>query len=98
MGQLFPGEGEVESLKRELARLIVEEYIETVKDIRFLKKSEMRVFGKQYSGEDVYIKIRVEYWINTEDTFSKGLFFGYIDIQCRDNITIAERLPIYNSS
>ena len=58
MGQLFPGEDEVESLKRELARLIVEEYIETVKDIRFPKKSEMRVFGKQYSGEDVYIKIK----------------------------------------
>ncbi|NDL67908.1 hypothetical protein [Anaerotalea alkaliphila] len=60
MGQLFPDEDEVEALKRELSLLTVEEYIETVKDTRFPKRSEMRVFGKQYSGDDVYIKIRVE--------------------------------------
>jgi len=57
---LFPDEDEVEVLKRELAFLTVENYIETVKDTRFLHKSEMRVFGKKYSSEDVYIKIRVE--------------------------------------
>ena len=60
MAQLFPDEDEVEVLKRELAFLIVEEYIETVKDTSFHKRSEMRVFGRQYSNEDVYIKIRVE--------------------------------------
>lgn len=60
VSKLFPYEDEVDVLKRELASLTVEEYIETVKDIAFPKKSEMRVFGKQYSGEDVYIKIRVE--------------------------------------
>ncbi|WP_073272093.1 hypothetical protein [Alkalibacter saccharofermentans] len=60
MGQLFPDEDEVEALKRELSLLTVEEYIETVKDTRFPKRSDMRVFGKQYSGDDVYIKIRVE--------------------------------------
>lgn len=60
MGQLFPDEDEVEALKRELSLLAVEEYIETVKDTKFPKRSEMRVFGKQYSGDDVYIKIRVE--------------------------------------
>jgi len=60
MGKLFPDEDEVEALKRELSLLTVEEYIETVKDTTFPKRSEMRVFGKQYSGEDVYIKIRVE--------------------------------------
>ena len=33
----------------------------TVKDLRFPKRSEMRVFGKTYNfTEDVYIKIRVE--------------------------------------
>lgn len=37
----------------------VEDYIETVKDIKFVKRSEMRVFGKRYNA-DVYIKIRVE--------------------------------------
>jgi hypothetical protein len=60
MSQLFPDEDEVDALKRELTCLTVEEYIETVEDTRFPKKSEMRVFGKHYSGEDVYIKIRVE--------------------------------------
>ena len=60
IGELFPDEDEVEVLKRELSLLTVEEYIETVKDTRFLKRSEMRVFGKQYLGEDIYIKIRVE--------------------------------------
>lgn len=60
MATLFPNEDEVEVLKRELANLTVEDYLESVKDIRFPKKSELRVFGKKYSGEDVYIKIRVE--------------------------------------
>jgi hypothetical protein len=60
MSQLFPDEDEVEALKRELTCLTVEEYIETVKDTRFPKKSDMRVFGKLYSGQNVYIKIRVE--------------------------------------
>ena len=60
MSQLFPDEDEVEALKRELTYLTVEEYIETVQDLSFPKRSEMRVFGKKYSGKDVYIKIRVE--------------------------------------
>ena len=60
MSQLFPDEDEVAVLKKELTCLTLEEYIETVKDLRFTNKSEMRVFGKKYSGEDVYIKIRVE--------------------------------------
>ena len=35
--------------------------MQTVKDLRFPKKSEMREFGKVYNGNgDVYIKIRVE--------------------------------------
>ena len=47
--------------KRELLLLNVEDYIQTVKDIRFPKRSEMREFGKVYNGkDDVYIKIRVE--------------------------------------
>ena len=57
---LFPNEDEVTVLKRELATLTVHDYIETVKDIRFPKRPDMRVFGKEYSAEDVYIKIRVE--------------------------------------
>jgi hypothetical protein len=34
-----------------------QEYIETVKDTRHLTRSDMRVFGKKYSNEDVYIKL-----------------------------------------
>ncbi|MGI6225833.1 MAG: hypothetical protein ACOYJ1_06220 [Peptococcales bacterium] len=40
--------------------MTVKDYIETVKDTRFPKRSEMRVFGKKYLEDDVYIKIRVE--------------------------------------
>lgn len=58
---LFPDEDPVDALKRELKLLTVEEYISTVKDLRFPKRSEMREFGKVYNNnEDVYIKIRVE--------------------------------------
>lgn len=60
VAQLFPNEDPIEAIKRELKTLKVEEYIETVKDIRFPKKSEMRVFGKCYGTNEVYIKIRVE--------------------------------------
>lgn len=61
VSKLFPNEDPVHALKRELQTLTVEEYIRTVKDLRFPQKSEMREFGKVYnSTEDVYIKIRVE--------------------------------------
>lgn len=42
---LFPNENPVDALKRELRTLSVEEYIRTVKDLRFPKRSEMRDFG-----------------------------------------------------
>lgn len=58
---LFPDENPKEALKRELKTLTVEEYMKTVKDLRFPKRSDMREFGKVYNGQDdVYIKIRVE--------------------------------------
>ena len=61
VNKLFPDENPVEALRRELLTLTVEDYIQTVKDLRFPKRSEMREFGKVYNGdEDVYIKIRVE--------------------------------------
>jgi hypothetical protein len=60
LSDLFPNDNPVEALKRELRTLKTEEYIETVKDLRFPDKSEMRVFGKIYTAEEVYIKIRVE--------------------------------------
>lgn len=60
IGDLFPDDEPTVVLKRELGTLTVENYIETVKDIRFKNLSDMRVFGKNYNGKDVYIKIRVE--------------------------------------
>ena len=61
VNRLFPDENPVDALKRELLTLTVEDYIQTVRDLRFPKRSEMREFGKVYNGnEDVYIKIRVE--------------------------------------
>ena len=52
VNRLFPDENPVDAL---------EDYMRTVKDTRFPKRSEMREFGKVYNGtEDVYIKIRVE--------------------------------------
>ena len=57
---LFPDEDPVEALNQELATLSIDEYIETVKDIRYEKRSPLRVFCKKYGGEDVYIKLRVE--------------------------------------
>jgi hypothetical protein len=58
---LFPNENPADVLKRELLTLSVEEYMQTVKDLRFSNRSEMREFGKVYNGkDDVYIKIRVE--------------------------------------
>lgn len=61
IGELFPDENPVDALRRELKTLTVQEYLETVKDIKFPKKQEMRVFGRKYPGfEEVYIKIRVE--------------------------------------
>ena len=61
VASLFPNETPELALRRELQSLTVEEYLRTVKDIRFPNRSEMREFGKVYPNSgDVYIKIRVE--------------------------------------
>ncbi len=61
VNKLFPDENPVDALKKELLTLTVEDYMQTVTDLRFPKRSEMREFGKVYnSNEEVYIKIRVE--------------------------------------
>lgn len=64
IADLFPDEDPIDALRRELKHLTVEEYMRTVKDVRCPKRSEMRVFGREYKNEknvsDVYIKIRVE--------------------------------------
>lgn len=61
IANLFPDESPETVMRRELQLLTVEEYMRTIKDLRFPKRSEMREFGKVYNGSDeVYIKIRVE--------------------------------------
>ena len=61
VADLFQNENPADALRRELKTLTVEEYLRTVKDLRFPERSEMREFGKVYNGKDeVYIKIRVE--------------------------------------
>lgn len=80
--RLFPDEDEVEALKRELALLTIEEYIETLKDINYPNKSEMRVFGRKYFDEDVYMKIRVELISTTHasgDSFIFIMSFHYAE-------------------
>ena len=57
---LFPDENPVEALKRELKTLKVENYLRTIKDLRFPNRDDMREFGKVYSAQDVYIKIRAK--------------------------------------
>ncbi len=84
ISKLFPDEDEVGVLKRELTNLAVEEYIETVKDLRFLKKSEVRVFGKRYSDEDVYIKIRVELFSITHASGNNFIFVMSFHFSERD--------------
>lgn len=57
---LFGDEERVEVIKRELAQLRIDNYIETVKDNRYPMRGEMRVFGMFYQSLGVYIKIRVD--------------------------------------
>ncbi len=79
---LFPDEDPVEAIKQELSTLSIGEYIETVKDLRYEKRSPLRVFCKKYSGEDVYIKLRVELLkmlISGNDNYILVLSFHYAE-------------------
>ena len=81
VADLFPDENPVSALKRELQTLTVEEYMQTVNDLRFPKRSEMREFGKVYDGKgDVYIKIRVELLSALGDHTTFVMSFHYAEI------------------
>jgi hypothetical protein len=60
IAKLFPNEDPVEVLKNEFKSISIKEYIETVKDLRYPKRSDMRVFGRKYDTDEEYIKFRVE--------------------------------------
>lgn len=60
MDTLFPDKIVEDVIKETLLSLELSNDIQTVQDIRFPKRSEMRVFGKCIQNQDVYIKLRVE--------------------------------------
>ena len=81
VADLFPDEDPVSALRRELQTLTIEEYIRTVRDLRFPKRSEMREFGKVYAGKgDVYIKVRVELLSAGGDHTTFVMSFHYAEI------------------
>ena len=85
IADLFPNDNPYEAVKRELKLLSTENYIRTVKDIRYPKRSEMREFGKNYIGNgDVYIKIRVELLstsgVGTHTTFVMSFHYAMIPL------------------
>ena len=71
---LFGDEERVEVIKRELTKLRMDNYIETIKDTRFPMRGEMRVFGMFYQSLDVYIKIRVDL-INCDNHIGRSKIF-----------------------
>lgn len=79
INKLFPDENPLTVLKRELLTLTVEDYMQTVKDSRFPKRSEMREFGKKYGTDDVYIKIRVELLGEYGNTVTFVMSFHYAE-------------------
>ncbi|MCD7956597.1 MAG: hypothetical protein LUG93_12820 [Lachnospiraceae bacterium] len=81
VADLFPDENPVAAMKRELQTLTVEEYMQTVSDLRFPNRSEMREFGKVYNGKgDVYIKIRVELLSDFGNPMTFVMSFHYAEI------------------
>ncbi|MCD8348019.1 MAG: hypothetical protein LUD16_08770 [Lachnospiraceae bacterium] len=84
VADLFPDENPATAMRRELQTLTVEEYMQTVKDLRFPNRSEMRVFGKEYNRkEDVYIKIRVEVFSDFGNPAAFVMSFHYAEIPFR---------------
>jgi len=86
VADLFPNEDPVIAIKRELRNLTVEDYIKTVKDTRFINRSEMREFGKVYNGsKDVYIKIRVDLLSDCGEHSVFIMSFHYADTPFNDS-------------
>lgn len=60
ISKLFSKLDPVKVMKRELANLSVQDYVETISDRTKTNLSDFYVFSKEYEGSNVYIKIRVE--------------------------------------
>ncbi|MBQ9155257.1 MAG: hypothetical protein IJ137_00585 [Eubacterium sp.] len=87
VADLFPDENPVLALARELQTLTIENYMQTVRDLRFPKRSEMREFGKAYDGKgDVYIKIRVELLTEFGNHMTFVMSFHYAEFPFSGNM------------
>jgi hypothetical protein len=75
LANLFPNEDSVKVMKRELRTLTCSEYIETVVDLKYPEKPELRVFGRYYDKQGVYIKLRVH--LVNPDTYIFVMSFHY---------------------
>ena len=97
VADLFPDENPVSALKRELQTLTIEEYMQTVKDLRFPNRSEMREFGKVYAGKgDVYIKIRVELLSAFGDHTTFVMSFHYAENPFAPDMFPYRKKEVYN--
>ena len=73
LSELFPDEAPSEVFRRELMTLTKANYMGTVRDIRFPKRSEMREFGKIYrQSDEVYIKVKYSLQGTTQDRYLTG--------------------------
>lgn len=81
---LFPDENPADILRRELKELKLEDYIKTVKDLRFPRKGDMLEFGKVYDNEDVYIKIRLNFLDEKHVVFVMSFHFAMLPFSKED--------------
>lgn len=92
MSILFPNEDETTVLKRELANLTSEDYLETLKDKKFPNKSETRVFAKKYDEDYIFLHVRMETLVQSEsDETVKALIMSlHFRDEDDDEIEIAD--------
>jgi hypothetical protein len=58
---LFPDEFPHVALRRELKKLDVRNYMYSMTDILYPQGNKLKVFGKNYAGSDIYIKLKLEF-------------------------------------
>lgn len=85
LNKLFPNDSPEQAVKRALYVLEAKDYLYTAKDDRYPQSSELRVFGKEYKDEDVYIKIRVELVSAVGNAIVLVLSFHYAEFEFTDD-------------
>lgn len=58
---LFPNEEPHKALRRELKKLRIKHYMYSMIDDFYPLGNKLKVFGMSYSGNDVYIKLKLEF-------------------------------------